>query len=79
MLRRLWKPVVGTTILVGAPTYLYYRHIHKSPARQTFDWPIRVRGADGKAMTMNQRIPLLTNEEVETRLGHLDLSTLRAN
>ena len=68
MLRRLWKPVVGTAVLVGAPGYLYFKYTSKPKPRETFDLSVRVRGPDGKASMSTRAIPLLTKEEVETRL-----------
>ena len=69
MLRRLWKPVLGTTIFVGAPSYLLYRHYSRASQRPTFDYPVRARGPDGTVTTMNQRIPLLSQQEAEQRLS----------
>lgn len=68
MLGRLWKPVVGTAVLVGAPGYLYFKYTSKPKPRETFDLPVRVRGADGKPSMSMRAIPLLTKEEVEARL-----------
>ncbi|KAF7800129.1 hypothetical protein EIP86_011374 [Pleurotus ostreatoroseus] len=68
MLRRLWKPVVGAAVLVGAPSYLYFKYTTKPPQRQTFDLPVRVRGPDGKPMMVNRPIPLLTREEADAKL-----------
>ncbi|KIP12724.1 hypothetical protein PHLGIDRAFT_61478 [Phlebiopsis gigantea 11061_1 CR5-6] len=68
MLRRLWKPVVGTAVLVGAPGYLYFKYTQKPKPRDTFDLPVRVRGPDGKASMSTRAVPLLTKEEVEARL-----------
>lgn len=79
MLKRLWKPVVGATLLVGAPSYLYFKYTSKPAPRKTFDLPVRVRGPDGKAVMMNRPIPLLTREEVDARLNeHAEaVSTIR--
>ena len=68
MLRRLWKPVVGTAVLVGAPGYLYFKYTSKPKPRETFDLPVRVRGADGKASMSTRAIQLLTKEEIEDKL-----------
>ena len=69
MLRRLWRPVVGTAILVGAPGYLYFKYTQKPKPQETFDLPVRVRGPDGKATMSTRAIPLITKEEVEARLN----------
>ncbi|KAI9000816.1 protein serine/threonine phosphatase 2C [Trametes punicea] len=67
MLRRAWKPVLGTTVLVGAPTYLLYRYYTK-PTRETMTIPIKKSGPDGKQEVVAQTIPLLTKDEVDARL-----------
>ncbi|KAH9948406.1 protein serine/threonine phosphatase 2C [Amylocystis lapponica] len=63
MLRRAWKPVLGTTVLVGAPSYIYYRY---STRPHTFEFPVRERGPDGKAVMKNRSTPLLSKEEHAT-------------
>lgn len=66
MLRRAWKPALGA-LCVGVPAaYLYHRF--STQPKQTFNWPVRVRAADGKPVMINQRIPLLTSAEAEARL-----------
>ncbi|KAH9899649.1 protein serine/threonine phosphatase 2C [Cubamyces lactineus] len=67
MLRRAWKPIVGTTVLVGAPTYVYYRYYMK-PTRETFTIPVKAAGPDGKRQVVTHTIPLLTKDEVDVRL-----------
>lgn len=68
MFRRLWKPVVGATVLVGAPSYFYFKYSTKPQHRETFNLPVRVRGPDGKPTMVNRSIPLLTKEEADARL-----------
>lgn len=68
MLKRLWKPVVGTAALVGAPGYLYFKYTSNPKPRETFDLSVRVRGPDGKPSMSTRAIQLLTKEEVEERL-----------
>ncbi|KAI0375866.1 protein serine/threonine phosphatase 2C [Pilatotrama ljubarskyi] len=67
MLRRAWKPVLGTTVLVGAPAYVYYRYYMK-PTRETFTIPVKTTGPDGKRQVVTQTIPLLTKDEVDARI-----------
>jgi pyruvate dehydrogenase phosphatase len=67
MLRRSWKPIIGTTVLVGGPSYLYYKH--SKPTQQTFDFPVRVRGPDGKATMTTRSFNLLTKSDVDARLS----------
>ncbi|KAJ7368569.1 phosphatase 2C-like domain-containing protein [Mycena albidolilacea] len=61
MLRRVWKPA----LVVSAPAlgYLYY-----TSREQTFDLPVRVRGADGKATMSTRTLPLLSMAEVDARI-----------
>lgn len=67
MLRRAWKPLLGTTVLAGTPAYVYYRYYNK-PTLQTFDVSVRETGPDGKRQMVTRTIPLLTKEQVNTRL-----------
>lgn len=68
MLQRLWKPVVGTAVLVGAPGYLYFKYTQKPKPKETFDLPVRVRGPDGKASMSTRAIQLLSKSDVEAKL-----------
>lgn len=68
MLRRLWKPVIGTAVLVGGPSYLYFKYTSKPMPRESFNLPVRVRGDDGKSSVVVRSIPLLTKQEVDARL-----------
>ena len=67
MLRRAWKPVLGTTVLVGTPAYVYYRHYRK-PTVETFDIAVKAVGPDGKRQMVTRTIPLLTKDQVDSRL-----------
>lgn len=67
MLRRAWKPILGTTVLVGGPTYLYYRYYSQS--KETFTLGVRVRDADGKPTVHKQKFPMITMDEVNQRLA----------
>ena len=67
MLRRAWKPVLGTTVLVGTPAYLYYRY-YSRPTSQTFDISVREAGPDGKRQMVTRTIPLLSKDEVDARI-----------
>jgi len=64
MLRRAWKPLAATTVLIGTPSYLYY----KSSKKQTFDLAVRVRDADGKPAMTTRTFPLLSKDAVRDRL-----------
>ncbi|EGO27656.1 hypothetical protein SERLADRAFT_360305 [Serpula lacrymans var. lacrymans S7.9] len=65
MLRRAWKPIAATTVLIGTPSYLYYTFKNR---QQTFDLAVRVRGADGKAMLSTRTFSLLSKGAVDERL-----------
>ncbi len=69
MLRRSWKPIIGATVLVGTPGYLYYRNVYtKRNLTETFDLPVRVRGPDAKPAIATRTMSLLSKEQVEARL-----------
>lgn len=67
MLRRAWKPILGTTVLVGSPAYLYHRYSRR-PTRDTFDFSVKAVGPDGKPQTVTRSIPLLNKDEVDARI-----------
>ncbi|OAX44032.1 protein serine/threonine phosphatase 2C [Rhizopogon vinicolor AM-OR11-026] len=64
MLRRAWKPLAATTVLIGTPSYLYY----KFTKPQTFDLAVKVRGADGKPVMATRTFSLLSKDAVRDRL-----------
>ena len=66
MLRRAWKPILGTTVLVGTPAYLYYRY--RKPTLETFDIALKAAGPDGKRQMVTHTIPLLTKDQVDSRI-----------
>lgn len=66
MLRRAWKPILGTAVLVGAPSYLYYKYSSKS---ETFDLSVRSRGPDGKPVMTKRTLPLISREAANVRLS----------
>lgn len=65
MLRRLWKPIAATTVLIGTPSYLYYRY--NKP--QTFDLPVKILGADGTPVMTSKTFPLLSLIAIDERLN----------
>ncbi|KAI0692667.1 phosphatase 2C-like domain-containing protein [Cytidiella melzeri] len=76
MLQRLWKPVVGTAVFVGAPGYLYFKYTAKPKStRDSFDLPIRVKGPDGKATMSTRNLTLLTKDEVDAKLREHAVAT----
>ncbi|KAF8914203.1 phosphatase 2C-like domain-containing protein [Gymnopilus junonius] len=64
MLRRVWKPVAATVVVVGAPAYYYYR----SYSTQTFDLSIRTRDSSGKSQMSSKTFTLLPLKESEARI-----------
>ena len=67
MIRRAWKPVLGATVLVGTPAYVYYRYDRK-PTLETFDISVKATGPDGKRQLVTRTIPLISKEQVDARL-----------
>lgn len=65
MLRRLWRPFAATTVLVGAPAYVYYCY-HKA---RTFDLPVKLPGPDGVPVMTTRSFPLLSLAAVHERLN----------
>jgi pyruvate dehydrogenase phosphatase len=65
MLRRAWKPITATAILVGAPAYGFYHFKYK---QQTFNIAIKAQGPDGKPEMAVRRFPLLSMQAVDARL-----------
>jgi pyruvate dehydrogenase phosphatase len=64
MLRRAWKPLAATTVLIGTPSYFYY----KFTKQQTFDLAVKMRGADGKPVMATRTFSLLSKDAVSDRL-----------
>jgi pyruvate dehydrogenase phosphatase len=65
MLRRVWKPLATTTVLLGTPGYIYYAYKQK---QQTFDLSVKVKGPDGKAMISTKVFKLLPLAAIDERL-----------
>ena len=65
MIRRAWKPITATAVLVGTPGYFYYRTRHKS---ETFDLAVKVHGADGKPKMTVQTFPLVSMQVADARI-----------
>lgn len=66
MLRRAWKPVAATTVLIGAPASLYYYNLQRQ--LPTFDINIKVRGADGKSTMATKSFQLQSAETINKRI-----------
>ncbi|KAF9006600.1 phophatase 2C family protein [Cyathus striatus] len=64
MLRRAWKPIAGAVAL-GTPAFVYYRTYY---VQQTFELPIRVRNAEGKAEMRSHTFQLLPLKTLEERI-----------
>ncbi|KAF9464875.1 phosphatase 2C-like domain-containing protein [Collybia nuda] len=65
MLRHAWKPVAAT-VVIGTPAYLYFRS--RPDHHQTFDLPVRIKGAGGKAEMSTRTLPLLPMSTLEARI-----------
>ncbi|KAI9467151.1 phosphatase 2C-like domain-containing protein, partial [Lactarius psammicola] len=70
MLRRAWKPIVGATVLVAPPAYIYYRYTvnNKNP---TLSIDVRERRPDGKATMVKHTFPLLSSAVIDQRINEL--------
>lgn len=65
MLRNVWKPIAATVAVAG-PAYIYYSY--RSDKHQTFNLPVKVKGADGRPEMTTRAFPLLPMEQVEARI-----------
>ncbi|KAJ7498684.1 phosphatase 2C-like domain-containing protein [Mycena latifolia] len=61
MFRRAWKPALA----VSAPALGYYYYASRE---QTFDLPVRVRGADGKATMTTRTLPLMSMAAADAQI-----------
>lgn len=65
MLRRAWKPIAATTVLIGTPSYYWYTLKYKQEA---FDLAVKVRQADGKTVMASRSFPLLPKDTIDERI-----------
>ena len=65
MLRRAWKPIAATTVLIGTPSYLWYTLKYRQEA---FELAVKVRQADGKTVMTNRTFPLLSKDTIDQRI-----------
>lgn len=68
MFKRAWKPILGASVVVAPPAYIYYRYTtsHKD---DTFTIKVKEKGPDGKASTVKRSFPLLPKDVVEQRIN----------
>lgn len=64
MLRRAWKPIAATSVLIG-PGYYWYTLKYRQEA---FELAVKVRQADGKTVMTTRSFPLLPEETIEARI-----------
>ncbi|KAF7981678.1 hypothetical protein HWV62_32228 [Athelia sp. TMB] len=64
MLRRAWKPLAATSVLIG-PGYYWYTLKYRQEA---FELAVKVRQSDGKTVMTTRSIPLLPVESIEARI-----------
>ena len=77
MLRRPWRTLVGSAVLVGSSVYIYHRATRPKTAHETFDIRAPTVGPDGKRTYATQVIRIQSMAEIEARLkGN---ATLRAS
>lgn len=80
MLRKWWKPLTATSLLVGVPSYLYYRHRLNVKVRNTVEIPVRATGKDGKPFMTTRAFPLLPQTTVDQRLTeHAQVESLQTD
>lgn len=65
MLRRVWKPIAATTVLIGTPSYYWYTLKYRQEA---FDLAVKVRQADGKTVMTTRTFTLLPKDTIDTRI-----------
>ena len=70
MLRRAWKPILGATVFIAPPAYIYYRYTvsNKNP---TFSINVREKSPDGKATMVKRFFPLLSKDVIDQRINEL--------
>jgi pyruvate dehydrogenase phosphatase len=68
MLSRAWRPLAGTTVLVGVPAALY-AYYARPAAQESFDLAVRVRGPDGRPAMSTRSFSLLSKDAVDARIG----------
>ena len=74
MLRRVWKPTLGATVLLTPPAYIYYRYT-VSNKNTTFSINVREKNPDGKATMVKRSFSLLSKAVVDQRINELATST----
>jgi pyruvate dehydrogenase phosphatase len=74
MLRRVWKPTLGATVLLTPPAYIYYRYT-VSNKNTTFSINVREKNPDGKATMVKRSFSLLSKAVVDQRINEFATST----
>lgn len=74
MLRRAWKPIIGATVLVAPPAYIYYRYT-VSDHDTTFSINVKEKKPGGKATMVKHSFPLLSSAVVDQRINEFATST----
>ncbi|KAG6842046.1 hypothetical protein C0991_003572 [Blastosporella zonata] len=73
MIQKAWKPLAAA-VAVGGPAYVYYRA--RSDHHETFNLPVKVKGADGRPEMSTRAIPLLPMSTLDSRIReHATLNT----
>lgn len=65
MLRRAWKPIAATTVLIGTPSYYWYTLKYR---QEVFELAVKVRQADGQTVMTNRTFPMLPKDTIEARI-----------
>jgi pyruvate dehydrogenase phosphatase len=66
MFRQAWKPITATAaVALPAAGYWYY---NSDRAQPTFELPVRVRNAEGKAEMISKTLPLASMKSIDARI-----------
>jgi pyruvate dehydrogenase phosphatase len=65
MLRRAWKHIAATTVLIGTPSYYWYTVKYRQEA---FELAIKSRQPDGKTIMTNRTFRLLPKDIIDERI-----------
>ena len=69
MIRRAWRPVAGSVLVVGTSSIVYRSYFSQKAAQETFPLQVRERDANGNRVSTTKNVPMLTMAEVNERLA----------
>jgi pyruvate dehydrogenase phosphatase len=74
MLRRAWKPILGTAAVVVVPTSYIYLRYTATKRDTTFSIDVKEKGPDGKTRMVKRSFPLLPKPDVGQRINEFAVS-----